>query len=169
RWFHSASRKRSELNARLTIIENLARRFRELNQFEEEQQCLAEARKLRFEFWMRQSPYRRILWLPLKYLEYALYSISWFLFFLVVILLFFGTFYYFFYNSVIVPPGPTRSFWESFSAAMMFFFTLQSAPGWDQLPQWQSLWNIILAFQGAISLFNLTLLLTHLYMQISRR
>ncbi|MDQ7052311.1 MAG: hypothetical protein Q9P14_05270 [candidate division KSB1 bacterium] len=55
RWFHRSSRKRSELNARLTIIENLAKRFRDLNQFEEEQQCLAEARKLRFEFWMRQG------------------------------------------------------------------------------------------------------------------
>lgn len=163
RWFNPRIQKRSEINARLTIIESLAKRFREMNQFEEEMMCLAEARKLRFEFWMRQKPWRWAAWPFLKYLDLALYSLPRFLFLLLFWVVFFGLIYY-------IIAIPDKGFWDAFTSSTMFFFTMESAKNWDttfdKLP---ILWNAIKATQGFLAFFNLSLLFAHIYMIVTRR
>jgi len=165
-WFNPRGRTRSQLNARLTIIENLANKFRELNQFEEEQACLAEARKLRFAFWMRQRPWHWLAWPVLKYLNIALYSLPRFIAIVVLLNGIFGGIYWLLkYHS-----GHSASFWESLSAASYFFFTLQPAQSWEGIAGVSpTFWNSVLAFQGMISFSMLSLLIANIYLIISRR
>jgi len=168
RWFNPKHRKRSELNARLAIIEKLAKRFNELRQFEEEQECLAESRKIRFEFWMRQKPWRWLAWPFLKYLENALVSLPRFFALVLGWLVLFGLLYYFL-APLIIGQSNNINFWNAISSSTVFFFALQSPDNWKVLENYQTFWNFILAFQGFISFFNLTLLLTNIYLIVSRR
>jgi len=154
-WFNPKTRKRSEINARLAIVESLVQKFREMNQFEEEIMCLTEARKLRFEFWMRQKPWRRAAWPFLKYLELALYSLPLFLVIVFLWTVIFGIIYVSFKSGT--------NFFEAYGAAVRFFFTMEPAENFGDLP------NIILASQGLISFVNLSLLISNLYLIISRR
>ena len=162
RWFSPKTKKRSEVNARLAIIESLAKKFREMNQFEEEMMCLAEARKLRFEFWMRQSPWRWIFWPFLSYLNIALSSL---LIFIVIVFLWtviFG-FVYLLFNS-----NADLSFahiWKAYSASTKYFFTLDPS---EHFPK-NIIPDILLAFQGVVAFSNLSLLFAHIYMIITRR
>lgn len=167
-WFHPKSRARSQLNARLTIIESLARRFRELHQFEEEQSCLVEARKLRFAFWMRQSRWRYWTWPVLKYLQHALHSLPRFLLIVGIINLFFGAIYWG-VSTELAFTGGWRAYLTALSASALFFFTLQPSPEWAVNGQWPNAWNLFLALQGVISFSNLTLLITNVYLIVSRR
>jgi hypothetical protein len=175
-WFHRSRSKRSALNAQLTIVERLASRFRSLNQIEEEMSCLARARRLRFDFWIRERPWpwRWAMWLPLRYLAFALSSLPRFMLSVVAWVFVFGLVYY-------CLAGWTHDKWEqsfekvleSLAASAFFTFTLQPADGWSKVIEASvhrtALWNCLLAFQGAISFTNLGLLLSHLYMIVSRR
>ncbi len=167
-WFNAKSRVRSQLNARLTIIENLAKKFHDLNQFEEEQACLAEARKLRFTFWIRQRPWRYLAWPALKYLEHTLHSLPRFLSIVAVLILFFGGLYWGF-NTSFTFTGGLIAYWESLCASTLFFFTLQPAEHWASMDSWPNLWNLFLGLQGMISFTNLTLLVTNIFLIVSRK
>lgn len=54
RCFDSKTRKLAVLNGKASIVDNLAALFREQNQFDEEQQCLIQARELRRKIWVEQ-------------------------------------------------------------------------------------------------------------------
>jgi len=139
-----------------------------LRQFEEEQECLAEARKIRFEFWMRQKPWRWSAWPFLKYLDNALVSLPRFFAMVTAWIVFFGLLYYI--VGVVWRTNPNAiGFWDAFSSSTLFFLTLQSPEHWLNIETHQVLWNFIMAFQGFISFFNLTLLLTNVYLIVSRR
>jgi len=195
-WFKKSYRKRSELNARLTIAERLAKRFSDLNQFEEEQASLQEARKIRFKFWARQKNSRLLLYPLLKYIEVALSSISKFIIIVVMWAFIFGFSYY--GLAKISHRKCNCSFWEAMAASTVYYFTLQSPQHWsdlltcncpynkknnttstskeeksDKVPfenhMWNVLWYFLLTFQGTISLLNLGLLISHIYLIISRR
>jgi len=165
-WFSGRRRRRVTLNARLAIVEDLAREFSELDQFEEERECRAEARRLYFDFWAQQSPWR-LPFLPLlRYLSLSLRSLPVFLCLVTLWIVLFGMGYhaldpYIFEKS--------RSFGEAFSVSTIYFFTL-SIPdyGWYNASK-QVLWNSILAFQSAVSLSHLGILVSHIYLIISRR
>lgn len=171
-WFNPKSAEKSKINARLTIIADLAHKFRDLKQFEEEQECLAEARRLRFDFWLRQKWFHWISWPVMKYIDILMRSLGNFLSVVLGWVVFFAVVYW-----IAEPAGKEtltfwQSFWEAFSASTAFFFTLEPASGWDQgirIFGSENWWNIVLAFQGLVSFSSLGLLLTHFYMIISRK
>jgi hypothetical protein len=171
-WFGRRRRVRSALNARLTVAERLAQTFRELNQIEEELECLAEARKLRFAFWIRERPGRLLLWPFLRYLAFSLQSLPRFALAMAGWVLFFGLSYYLF--GAIVGRDDLR-FWDAVASSMKFSVTAESVNRWANLKgdggvsSHEILWNAWLAFQGAVSLTNFGLLLSHLYLVVSRR
>lgn len=163
--FNPRSSKKSAINSRLTITENLANKFRELNQFEEEHECLAEARKLRLDFWLRQKPIHWLAWPFIKYLDFLLRSLGHFLAVVLIWIVVFGLIYFF------SNPNPEGGIIGAFAAAIAFFFTLQPTAGWDTITilgakHW---WNLILALHGMVAFTNLGLLLAHFYMIISRK
>lgn len=166
-WFDPRNRHRSVLNARIAIVERLARRFREHGRFEEERLCLREARALNFNFWMQQRTGRRLFKPMLAYIDFSLRSLAHFGALVLFWLLFFGSVY-----TLLKPAG--KSIAESFSAATVFFFSLQS-PVVDSTGIWMMhqghpiVWNLLLAFQAFISVSHLGILISHLYMILSRR
>lgn len=54
RWFRKKTRRLSVLNAEMGIVSALVMRFREYNQFDEEQECLACLRRLNRQLWSRK-------------------------------------------------------------------------------------------------------------------
>jgi len=173
RWFSGRRRKRVTLNARLAIIEDLAREFSELDQFEEERKCRAEARRLYFDFWAHQSPWR-LLFLPLlRYLSFSLRSLPVFLGLVLFWILLFGVGWDLLEPTVnvgtAVPDERYRSLLDALTSSTVYFFTL-TPPGsyWGEADR-QVLWNLFLVFQGVVSLSHLGLLVSHIYLIVSRR
>jgi len=162
-WFAPGQRYRSSLNARLTIAERLAQRFSSLHQVEEELACLAHARKLRFDLWVREKPWRWVLWPVLRYVAFTLASLgrfvagvaSW-------ILLFAGVHYVL--HSLPDASGAAR-FWHALASSAYFFATLQPC----EVVRHSVLIDGILAAQGFVAFLNLGLLISHLYLTASRR
>ena len=162
KWF-GARWKRSALNARLTIVERLANRFRTMNQVEEELTCLAEARRLRFAFWSREKPWRWVLSPFLSYIAFALSSLPVFLGVIAAWIVFFGGIYW-----LANLPGGGGDPWQCLVASGFFTFVLEPPLNVSDAST-GSRWLLILGTQGAISFTNLGLLLSHLYMIVSRR
>jgi hypothetical protein len=156
KWFRPAQRRRSALNAELTIIERLASRFRHLNQVEEELACLARARRLRFDFWVRERPWRWVLWPVLRYIAFALSSLGRFAVAVGLWILLFWPLHH-------LITGDTAL--GSLSSSAFFTFTLQLPSDFTTT----TTENFLLAFQSAVSLINMGLLLSHLYIIVSRR
>jgi len=170
-WFHRTTRRRSELNARLTIIERLAKRFAELHQVEEEMACLAEARRLRFDFWVRERWYRWPMWPVLRYLALALKSLPAFVGILAAWAVLFGLSHYVLANA---SPRGGAELWDAMASAWKVFFTGEPAAGWAELvpgvaSSWNTGWTLWLTFEGIISFTSLGMLLSHLYLIVSRR
>lgn len=171
-WFNPKSAEKSKINARLTIIANLAHTFRDLKQFEEEQECLAEARRLRLDFWLRQSIIHRVAWPFIKYIDILMRSPGHFLLVMLLWIAFFTGIYWVADNGGTEVLSFGQSIWQAFAASIAFFFTLQPANAWSQTVRIfgsEDWWNIILAFQGLVSFSSLGLLLTHFYVLISRK
>ncbi|KDA53193.1 hypothetical protein EG19_06820 [Thermoanaerobaculum aquaticum] len=162
RWFHPRTRRRSELNARLTIIERLAKRFSDLHQVEEEMACLAEARRLRFDFWVRERWYRWPLWLLLRYVAFALSSLTRFVVAVVAWIFFFGVVHYLLHMT---PESAGGGFVHALASSAYFFMTLQPCEGISH----RTVVDAVLAFQGCVAFLNLGLLISHLYLTVSRR
>jgi len=81
-WFHSSAKKRSRLNTEIAILTKLASRYQHYGEFDEENLCLNEARKLGIWLWASRGPARWIL-LPIRfYVNFLLKSLS--RFFLVI-------------------------------------------------------------------------------------
>jgi hypothetical protein len=170
-WFGSGQSARSALNARLTVAERLANRFSTLNQIEEELECLAEARRLRFAFWVRERPWRWPAWPILRYLSFSLESLPRFMLVMVCWSLFFGAGYYLIGRAA---QRDNLRFLDAMASALKFSITQESVARWtnlgqDEVSSREALWNTWLAFQGAVSLTNFGLLLSHLYLVVSRR
>lgn len=60
-WFHPSHRRRSELDAQLAIVRDLANGYRRQNQFDEETACIVHSRVLLRKRWNRDHPW---IWLP---------------------------------------------------------------------------------------------------------
>ena len=166
-WFNEDQRKRSTINVRLSIAEELARTFHNHNQFEEEQQCLAEARDLAAKFWIRQKPWRRLLYPLLWYINSSLRSLTTFVSLVTLWIIAFGFVYYF--SAPFVASGAEKTVIDALGASTVFFFTLSGGGGWIIKDGLHTLWNIFLSFQGMISFLHLSLLISHIYMIVSRR
>lgn len=166
RGFNPESSEKSAINARLSIIEKLANCFRELNQFEEEHECLAEARRLRLNFWLRQNPFHYLAWPFVKYLDVILRSLGHFLAIVVIWIILFTLLYFFGkYDS-----SNISNLWDALAESIGFFFTTeQMNNGETMLFGSTRLWHLTLGLQGLVAFSNLGLLLAHIYMIVSRK
>jgi hypothetical protein len=171
-WVDRRYRKRSALNARLAIVEQLARRYRDLGQIEEEIACLGEARRLRVDFWVAEKPYRWLAWPLLRYFAFALASLGRFVGVVVAWILFFGLSYYLIGLAAGKAP---LSLADAMLSATRAFVTADVADRWKYLLESGGLsgremfWKAWLTFQGVVSFTNLGLLISHLYMIAARR
>jgi len=162
-WFAARQRHRSSLNARLTIAERLAHRFSGLHQVEEELACLAHARKLRFDLWVREKPWRWVLWPVLRYVAFTLASLGRFVAGVVSWILFFAVIHYFLHS---LPDASSAArFWHALASSAYFFATLQPCEAMSH----SALMDGVLAAQGFVAFLNLGLLISHLYLTASRR
>lgn len=59
-WFHTSRKRASALNAKLGIITEITKVFREAGQFDEEQACLKYFRKLNRQWYFLNHPWQRI-------------------------------------------------------------------------------------------------------------
>lgn len=73
-WFGKSKRESARLNARMHMLNQLVRILREYNQFDEEQVCMNEVRRLHTTLWMKSQSWRYLFWLPIRYVEYLLGS-----------------------------------------------------------------------------------------------
>jgi len=168
KWYHPSARGRSEINARLAIVDRLAKRFSDLHQIEEELACLTEARRLRFKFWTHQRWWRRIFSPLLAYISTALSSLPLFIALVFLWAVFFGLSYWAFAHCAKL----NESLWTAMVAAAKMYFTGESADGWVEFSTSstvQNWWNLWVTFQGVVSFTNLGLLISHLYLIVSRR
>jgi hypothetical protein len=95
RWFNPKTRKKSEVNAKLGIINALALIFRRYNQFDEESLCLKEIRKLHARAaLMRQKSWYWIFYPIRRYIEILVGSLPLFLLSVLLWPLLFGIIYY---------------------------------------------------------------------------
>ncbi len=163
RWFARRQRTRSALNARLAIIERVAKRFRDLNQIEEEMACLSEARKLRFEFWVRERPWRWVFWPILRYVAFALSSLGRFALGVGSWVIFFAGVHYLLHT--IPDTRSATGFPHALMSSAYFFATLQPC----QAMAHSTLIDGLLAVQGLFAFLNFGLLISHLYLMVSRR
>lgn len=161
-WFNSTRRRRVDINSRLTIMERLARRFRELNQIEEELTCLAEARRLRFDLFIRAKHYHWIFWPALQYVAFALSSLGRFALGVFAWMLLFAGLHHLLH---LTPEGPGNTFGHALVSTAYFFITLAPC---DTVVH-TGLVDAVLAIQGAVAFLNLGLLISHLYLVVSRR
>lgn len=171
-WFSRKAGKRQGINARLHIVEILAKRFSEFNQFEEEMACLAEARKLQFRLWRNQKFIRRWVYPFQKYVEHSLYSIPRFLSIVFLWIVVFSWVYYFLGMENMRAENFNYHYLDSFAATSRYFFTFELTEWWANIfrSTKMNIWgDIILAIQGAISFFSLSMLISHMYLLVSRR
>ena len=93
-WFHQSAKKRSQLNAEISILSMLEQRYRKFGQFDEENFCTNEIRKLHTKLWVSRNPIRWILWPMRAYINILLKSLSRFVIIILLWILFFGVVYW---------------------------------------------------------------------------
>jgi hypothetical protein len=166
-WFHGSRKAYSELNARLAIAEQLAQRFSDMNQIEEEAACLEVATRIRFDLWVLAKPWRLPLWPVLRYLSYVLPSLPRLALSVLGWILLFGWIYF-----LRGTPHPGHSlpyqFLDSVTASAHFFATLQLPNDWSPSLSGAG-GQLILVVQGFIALTNLGMLTSNFFSIISRR
>lgn len=164
-WFNKDTRKRSAINAQLTIVERLAARFAAFRQIEEEMNCLSQARWLRFKFWMAEKRWRLCFWPLFWYISTALKSI---LNFAVLILALLAAFAGAVYVLSSHAPNPQLGYFDAALVAGYFFATLQppdNFPVGHENPALLALFTLI----GVVSVLNFGLLISHIYLLAVRR
>jgi hypothetical protein len=165
-WFHPKKAKLSALNAQIRIVNELSLRFREHNQFDEEQQCLTKLRELHRHLWFRKHASWTWFIYPARwYIDFLLSSVSRFvlaiLFWIVVYSFLFALFPH------LYQPIALSAAMHGLSDSVSAFFGLQLV---HDLNQFQGegliLVNISAIFAGFI---HLGILISHLYSIIARR
>lgn len=90
KWFHPKVKKASSLNARMSIVTEIMRIFREFGQFDEEQACLKYFRKLNRKWFFSKNPWMKPVY-PLRwYVETLVGSFRYFVIALLVWPILFG-------------------------------------------------------------------------------
>lgn len=75
-WFNPKASKRSQLNAEIKILTQLAHRYQKYGEFDEENLCLYEVRKLGTRLWARRGKIRWILFPVKLYINFLLKSLG---------------------------------------------------------------------------------------------
>ncbi len=165
-WFHPRRGRLSALNAQIRIVNELSMRFREHNQFDEEQQCLTKLRELHRHLWFRKHAWWGWLIYPARwYVDFLLSSVLRFvlaiLFWIVVFSFLFALFPHL--DQPIALSAPMHGLMDAVTA----FFGLQPVHDLNELKgEGFVLVNISAILAGFI---HLGILISHLYSIIARR
>lgn len=169
KWFRSKTREISKVNAKLGIISDLVRTYRNFNQFDEEQAGLSKLRHLYRTLWFRRNKkWAWLFWVPRWYIDHLLNSLSTFGVVILGWLLVFGTIY------GCTPHAKTAAQFEStyfhgFEDAIVTFFGLQPPHELFELESrgpfivWITMVLIIMSF------LHLGIFVSHLYALMTRR
>ena len=95
KWFHPSSKKRSQLNAEITIFSALAQRYRKYSQFDEENVLLHENRKLTNTLGVNRNPLLLLAWPFRAYVNFLLQSLTRFAFVILAWVFLFGVIYWY--------------------------------------------------------------------------
>jgi hypothetical protein len=163
RWFHGSVKKRSLLNAQLSIITEIARIFREYGQFDEEQICLQRLRDLNRRWYFLTHPWFIPFW-PLRwYVEKLVGSFPAFVMMVLAWPFLFGVLSNLmkaFKNSA------EWKFWDYVAHAYFTFFGLQPLEFSPKFPaEWKAL-AVLIVLTGFL---HLGIFIAHLYTLIMRR
>lgn len=172
-WFEPETREKSALNAQIRIMSQLALRFRELNQFDEEQQCLSKIRHLRRKLWRKNHRWSWPLVNPFRwYIDSLLGSIKGFMVAIVGWLAVFSLCYFAVQHEKAMQAesaGEVEHVWVLFHAvadAVNTFFGLQLAHDLKVLPTLAVLLNVFVILIGFV---HLGIFVSHLYTLMARR
>lgn len=163
-WFRSKTRLLSIINAEIGIVSALTLRFREHNQFDEEQVCLARTRDLCRCLWFRRNriwawPFWPVRW----YAEFLLRSIGGFSAAIALWILLFS----FAYGSLIPSTGRVSNWMNGPFATVVSFFGMQP-PAMDA-KDITDLSAALCMFTIVVGVFHFGILVSHLYSMIARR
>jgi hypothetical protein len=165
-WFRSNTRKLSTLNAEINIISDLALIFRERNQFDEEQECLARIRNLYRHLWFEKNKWYAWLAYPFRwYIEFLLGSIRRFVIAIFLWLIFFGSLFstlHHYKPPDSAPPAIQHGFFD----AIVSFLSLQPPHELRQSEQIVLWLSLVAVLAGYV---HLGIFISHLYSIIARR
>ncbi len=163
-WFRTSMRKPSELNAQIGILNQVILRFREYNQFDEEQSCLDRARRWERLLWLERHKSWAWLFYPFRaYVELLLSSIPRFL--SVVALWVVALTLIFQYCPIKDPNNPVNPLTHGFTETVTTFFGVQPAHGIHN----NLSWALFVSFVIVAGFVHLGILISHLYSMLVRR
>lgn len=192
-WFAPRIITKQQLNIRLSIIEQLAKKFNAFNQFEEEQVCLHEARGLTFSLYRRK---RVVISLPRVWsreknpieirfrfgkIRQILRPVHWYiqcclssLWNFTLWILFWILFFAFWYHCAVNGNWPNIDYdscidYEAFISASRFFVTFETSTYLGEGLKNLAYKSTILTIQGVVAFSHLTILATYIYSKLSRR
>ena len=163
-WFGRRHRESAAMNAEIAILSDLVQVFRNFGQFEEEQQCMNQARRLHNTLWMSQRPARKLLCPVLRYLELLLSSFA--VFVTVLVLWVFGLSLLFWLTNTHID----ADWGHGLSDAVSAFFSGGSPVEHAMKPQsagWSYLFVACLAIVSGF--LHLGVFISHLYSITSRK
>ncbi len=153
RWFNPGTCKKTALNIRLDVINNMVRILREYNQFDEERICLNRARHIHNTLFMLERPWGWAAWPFLRYSEWLLSSFPKFLVAIGAWVLGLWGLY------SALPEAPVKDDLGPFGKVIGTFFSV------DPLPEHLALSSIAVV----AGLFHLGVFISMLYELLSRR
>ena len=161
KWFRPRTRKHSRLNAEVRVISELALRFKDHNQFDEEQECLARIRDLYRHLWFEKNKWFAWSIYPVRrYIEFLLISMFRFALAIIFWVIVLGLLY-----NLLRPAGDAP--WHGYVDAMTSFFGLQPA---HDLPMSREEHAVGLNMAAILLGFvHLGIFISHLYSIVSRR
>jgi len=181
--FKKENQKRQALNAYLNLIEHLAKEFNAWNQFDEELACLNEARKVRHELKaMRSGSFNR----PLRkcfysYVDNCIFSLRFHLGVIAAWVLGFALLFWLIAQPCLghtlgvleclcIDMSQSLDFWDALLVSLTSFFTINSSPDWiPNRLNGHFLYVLLFVLQSVIAFFHLSLLISYVFMKLSRR
>jgi hypothetical protein len=164
RWFRPRTRKLSTLNAEMRILSELVLIFRNYNQFDEEQECLARVRDLYRRLWFER--HKRWAWLfyPTHwYVDFLLGSLLRFGFAIGFWIISLGFLFNYFRHQDFEPD----IWWHGFADSMVSFFGLQPPAELKAFASGPAI--LVCAYAIILGFIHLGIFISHLYSMIARR
>jgi hypothetical protein len=167
RWFHGSVKKRSLLNAQLSIITEIARIFREHGQFDEEQICLQRLRDLNRRWYFLTHPWFIPFW-PLRwYVEKLVESLPAFVMMVLAWPFVFGVLSSLVKAEFERPVDNKKVIWDFWDYIFHAYFTFFGLQPLELPAEWKAgLLAILIVLAGFL---HLGIFIAHLYTLIMRR
>ena len=167
-WFRRKTRKLSMLNAEAAIISNLVMKFKEFNQFDEEQTCLTRLRSVHRQLWLTKN---RFVALPFYWLRwYVDFLLGSMLLFALAIAFWLALFSVLFALICHCHQGPEPNFiLHGIGHTLTTFFGLQPAHTTSEIEQLGAASSILRLFTILAGFVHMGIFVSHLYSLIARR